>query len=314
MSDMRQVITVALTACAIGYSQAPAEAKVEFEAVSIKAAAPQSGHFFRAPASSTGGPGTADPALFRCVNCNVGYLIAKAFDLQKYQFPGQAALPDTAFDILARVPEGATPDQFQAMLRTVLQDRFHLASHYEKKPIQGYELVVAKGGSKLKESTKPPGTEPVVDSHQEGAARDWHGGGASGGGDHARNGLTVFHGQGTFRGERQTMADLARIISSQLAKPIDDRTGLQGKYDITLTWVDDGAGARDANHAGDSASGGGAWSHGDRGGGSPQGAGAFSGPTLMGALPAQLGLKLEPTKATANVFVVDRVDKDPTAN
>ena len=94
------------------------------------------------------------------------------------------------------------------------------------------------------------------------------------------------------------------MISNQLAKPVDDHTGLSGTYDISLTWSDDGS------HAASHAAGGGAWDH----GGPELTADSASGPTLFGALQAQLGLRLEARKATANIFVIDRFDKAPTAN
>lgn len=308
MKLVAQTITVALAVCATGYSQAPSTApKLEFEAVSIKAGPPQVGHF-RLPGSATGGPGTADPALFRCSSCNLALLIAKAFELQRYQFPGQSALPDAAYDVMARVPEGTTPEQFQTMLQGLLKERFGLAYHFDKKQLQGYELVVSKGGPKLKQSEDKPKAEPRPEN-------SWHGGGggAAGGAGHEHSGAMVFNGQGRFRGDHLTMADLVRLIATQLAKPVDDNTGLTGKYDISLNWSDDGS-RGDASHAASGGAGGG-FDHGGAGGGSPQsGTGAFSGPNLIGALPAQLGLKLEPAKATANVFVIDRIEKAPSAN
>ncbi len=114
----------------------------------------------------------------------------------------------------------------------------------------------------------------------------------------------IFNGQARYRGDRQSMADLARMLSNQLAKPVDDHTGLQGKYDITLNWSDDGS------HAATHFAGGGG-DHGDHAG---AGAASDGGPTLAGAVQAQLGLRLVPKKATANIFVIDRVQKSPAAN
>ena len=309
------IIALALAVCQSAECQTLAGSKPEFDAVAIKAAAPQAGHF-RSPASSVGGPGTTDPTLFRCSNCTVSFLITKAFALERYQFPGQSSLPDTAFDISAKVPDGATLDQFAAMLQSLLKERFNLSHHYEKKQVQGYELVVAKNGPKLqesKESTKPPGVETGGGGAHQGGSGTWHSAG-----NESRPGLMFRNGQGIYRGEHETTADLARMISNQLAKPVDDHTGLQGKYDINLSWADDGSHA--ASHpggwGGGPAAGGG---HGDHGG-APQGSGAgsttdsTSGSTLVGAVQTQLGLKLEPRKATASVFVVDHVDKSPTAN
>ncbi len=120
----------------------------------------------------------------------------------------------------------------------------------------------------------------------------------------------VFNGRGIYRGENQTMGDLARMVSNQLAKPVDDHTGLAGRYDFSLNWSDDSSPS--AGHS----SGGG--DHGDRGGASAGGAALTSdfasSPTLFGALQAQLGLRLEKKKASANVFVVDRVTASRTPN
>ena len=314
MKSVLQNLTAVVVFCVGGNSQTPATQKLEFDAAAIKAAAPKVGHF-RSSASSTGGPGTADPGLFRCADCNLFFLISKAFELEKYQFPGQATLPDIMFDLTAKVPEGTSAEQFLVMLQNLLKERFNLAYHFDKKPMAGYELVVAKGGHKLKDSKGPtiPAAAEAGGGHQGGAG-NWHGAGGDGR-ELTRPGLFVFNGQGKYRGENQSTADLARMISNQLAKPVDDHTGLQGTYDISLTWADDGAHA--ASHGG-SAPGGGGWSgaHGE-GGGAGQGGlavGGAAGPSLIGAVQAQLGLRLEKKQATANIFIVDRVDKAATAN
>lgn len=288
----------------------------EFEVATIKPAAPQTGHF-PAPASSSGGPGTSDPAMFRCTNCTLAFLIEKAFDLERYQFPGRASLPGASYEVMAKVPAGATAEQFQSMLQHLLKERFALTSHFEKKPMQGYELVVGRNGPHLTEAKERTAT-PVAaggDMHDGGGAGgNWHGGGGEGARGLSRPGLMVFGGQARYRGDHQTMADLAKVIAIQLAKPVDDGTGLKGVYDITLTWTDDGSHA--ASHAaGPVGSFGGFGGGGDHGGGrGGDQADAGSGPTLIGAVQQQLGLRLEPHKATANVFIVDHVGKTPTDN
>lgn len=316
MQSGLQTLTVATVFCVGGYSQVPINQKLEFDAAAIKAAAPKVGHF-RSSASTTGGPGSADPGLFRCTDCKLFFIISKAFELEKYQFPGRDSLPDLMFDLTAKIPEGTSAEQFLVMLQNLLKDRFNLGYHYEKKPMQGYELVVAKGGHKLKDAKGPttPSTPEAAGAHQGGAG-NWHGAGGGESRELTRPGLFVFNGQGKYRGENQTMADLARMVSNQLAKPVDDHTGLQGKYDIALSWADDGAHA--ASHGGSAAPGGGGWSgaHGE-GGAAGQGSsavGGAAGPSLIGAVQAQLGLKLEKKQATASIFVIDRVNKSPTAN
>ena len=55
------------------------------------------------------------------------------------------------FTITATMPPNTTTEQFQLMLQNLLAERFHLVVHHETKGFPGYELVLANGGSKLKE-------------------------------------------------------------------------------------------------------------------------------------------------------------------
>lgn len=273
----------------------------EFEVVSIKAAPPAA--FFHSSDSLTGGPGSSDKTMFRC-RCTVGTLISKAFELQRYQIPGYAALPAGAFDISAKIPEGVTQEQFLMMIQNLLKERFGLAWHFEKKEVQGYQLVVGKNGPKLKEST----------AASEAAEPESHSGGHTGGRDFGHAGLVNFNGQARYRGDHQTMEELAVLVSNQIAKPVDDQTGLKGKYDIVLSWSGDAT-----PHMHQEGAGGYAGGYGDHGGGAAAPvAGAPddpAGPTIFEALQAQLGLKLVATKkSVARIFVVDRIEKEPTAN
>jgi uncharacterized protein (TIGR03435 family) len=230
-------------------------------------------------------------------------LIVKAFNLQPYQFPGRTAVADSTYEIQARIPLGATQEQFSAMLQNLLKDRFGLAWHFQEKKMKGYHLVVAKDGPKLKESggaVLPAGG----DQHRTGQAEA-----------HNHSGPMVFGSTATWRAANQTTVDLARVLSDQIGLPVDDETGLKGKYDISLRWSGNGEG-----HIGNHGDGG--WSDGaghgghDGGGGAPTVAAADpSGPTLFDALQQQLGLKLVPAEqALARLFVIDRVAQRPTEN
>ncbi len=305
-----KLIGLVLLICAAGFGQTPSS-KVEFDAAVIKVAAPVSGHF-GGMVSSSGGPGTQDPTTFRCSNCKLSFLIPRAFALEGYQFPGKSGLPDTAFEISARVPEGATPAEFLVMLQNLLKDRFGLAYHFDKKQLQGYEMLGSKSGAKLKEAKDSAAAGgPEAEAHGGGAAAgNWHGAGKAA---PARQGVTFFNGQARYRGDGQTTAELARVIATQLGRPVDDHTGLAGKYDIALSWADDGSHAASHGATGP----GGAWGgggHGDAGHGGDGGADGAPGVTLVGALQSQLGLKLEKKMATASIFTVDRVEKTQTAN
>ena len=123
----------------------------KFEVASIKTN-PQQGFHFSSDALS-GGPGTDDPAMFRCSKCTLATLILKAYNLQPYQFPGRSGLTENTFDVMAAIPTGATAPDFSAMLQNLLQERFGLAGHFQDKKMKGYRLLIAKGGPKLKESS-----------------------------------------------------------------------------------------------------------------------------------------------------------------
>jgi uncharacterized protein (TIGR03435 family) len=59
------------------------------------------------------------------------------------------------------VPAGATREQFQHMLRSLLEERFKLALHLERKEMPVYELTVAESGLKMKASA--PDAAPAPD-------------------------------------------------------------------------------------------------------------------------------------------------------
>jgi len=273
---------------AVAYGQAK-----EFEAASIHTNPPREGFHFSSD-SSSGGPGTPDPGMYRCSGCTLATLIVKAFDLQGYQFPGTTSLGDSNFDVKAKVPDGATQAEFQTMLQNLLKERFGLTYHYKEKTLRGYHLVVAKNGPKLKESGETA-RPPVAEQH--------------GGEAHDHNGVVAFGGSARYKAGGQSVEVLAKMLSDQLNLPVDDQTGLSGKYDFTLSWS--GANPQSNNHAE------GAWSGGghDHGGGGPSAGGDASGPALFDALQSQLGLKLVPSEQTvARMFVIDHVDQQPAAN
>src|SRR5579885_1027524 len=92
-------------------------------------------------------------------------LICLAYKLKPYQITG---IPDWAasqrFDILAKLPEGASKDQVPDMLRALRADRCKLVVHRDNKEQPIYALGIGKNGPKLKEA--PPeaaaSSEPVA--------------------------------------------------------------------------------------------------------------------------------------------------------
>ena len=99
---------------------------------------------------------------------DIGYWSIKQLILRAYGLsPSQASGPDwmdsLRFDILAKLPEGATQDQLPEMLQWLLVERFGLVAHGETKDLPGYALVLGKGGPKMKPAV--PDADAPEDCH-----------------------------------------------------------------------------------------------------------------------------------------------------
>jgi uncharacterized protein (TIGR03435 family) len=255
----------------------------QFEVASSKPPppAPTSG---RVRMGSSGGPGTKDPGLFTCERCSVLGLIRQAFDIQDYQISGPDWMQSTRFNISAKIAEGATRAEFRLMLRNLLVDRLKLQFHQEKKETQAYELVVAKNGPKLKESPGPldPDERP---GHIVGERKMDPEGFPILPPGRVPMEMVMSGGHATARHAEETMAEFALDLASEIGRPVSDATGLKGKYDFTIRWLGEGAGPSDDTS-----------------------------PNIFIALQEQLGLKLESKKITADVLVIDHIEKAPTEN
>jgi len=249
-------------------------------------------------------------------------LIALAYNLKPYQVTGPDWLGSQRFDIVAKLPAGASKDDAPGMLQSLLGDRFGLVIHRSSAEHPVLALVVGKGGPKLKEST---GTPVPLDENTplkpgevkmdtvNGAVRMTM----------ARDGSATVNmgsrGIVTYRTDPATQAthmDADLVTMSGFADMLTqfsqmmggttlqfaDMTGLTGHYQVTL----DISQAERANMArsmgvdapptapGDAAS-------------DPAGA------SLLTAVQA-LGLKLEQRKAVVEQLIVDHMEKTPTEN
>src|SRR3984957_2601154 len=76
-----------------------------------------------------------------------------AYEIPSYRLSAPSWMREAKFDIAANVPMGTTRQQFRLMQQNLLEERFDLRTHWETKEMRVYALVIAKGGSRLKEST-----------------------------------------------------------------------------------------------------------------------------------------------------------------
>jgi len=209
-------------------------------------------------------------------------VLMEAFKVKIEQIEGPSWLETDCFAISAKIPEGAGRDQLPDMLRALLTERFKLVAHTEDRLRSGYALVVDKGGPKCKED------DPTTNFM----------------GKNARPGLTMYgaFGHGALKGV-MTMATLASNLSRQGYGPVEDATGLTGKYDIELHWTPDPAlGPRAVDPTASAAT--------------PPGADipAPEGPSLLTALRESLGLRLERRNVQVQFVVIDHIERIPTEN
>ena len=177
------------------------------------------------------------------------------------------------------LPEWQKPDKQPAMLRammqTLLEERCKMVVHREIKDVPVYSLVVGKNGPKFK-PTNPDETHEGIKLPFGGILSP------------NPNGMTLY---------AAPMTSLAALMSSLgrmgTGRPIEDKTGLTGLYDIVLT---QGGGIEVDRR-------------------SPQDASAAPDPSGNSAatMAEALGLKLESTKAPVETLVIDRMEK-PSEN
>lgn len=319
------IISIGLL-CGAAYAQTP-DGQPAFDVASIRVA-PPIGSGRRFIIGMSGGPGTPDPGRYECNSCNLSMLMTAAYDVAGYQISIPGSLKDAIFEINAKVPAGATKEQFRLMLQNLLAERFKMTVHREKKEMQIYELVVVKGGPKMKESDPEPaseaGTDPAKDAGPNAPPPPPPPPpGGRGPLPTGKDGLPVlpkarpghpmmFFGMGRARLQANTesMADFAKTLADLVGKPVTDATGLKAKYDFTLTWDGAGGPGRGMPAVPPPPSAGGA------GGGTTPLAGASdteTQPTIFAAVQ-ELGLKLEQKKGQVDVIVVDHAEKIPTEN
>ena len=76
------------------------------------------------------------------MNLNLPILVRNALDLRPYQFQGPSGQYDERFNVTAKIPEGATKEQFRQMQQNLLIERFGLKFHREKKELSVYAVTV----------------------------------------------------------------------------------------------------------------------------------------------------------------------------
>jgi len=269
------------TVSAFPQSPGSISAPVAFEVASIKTSGAESKR------GSNGGPGNKDPTRYSFAVASLLDLIAIAYHVDYFQVSSPAPLDRQRFDLVARVPEGATKQQFRVMLQNLLAERFELKAHMESREFNAYELVVAKTGLKLKDAVPGETTSP---SDPPAATGDigWPKLPPNGSRIVAQNSLSGGYNLVRMRAQLEPLSILADFPLAQDDVPVVDKTGLTGKYSFTLEYTT------------------------EMPGGNPDAPPVA--PTVFTALQKQLGLQLVPKKLPFSVVVVESFNKLPTEN
>lgn len=182
--------------CGAGFSQ------TAFEVASVKPAAPVTGHQQYHMTVNT------SPAGIEYLNASLVDLIHTAYRVNANQVQGPEWMKSEKFDVVAKLPAGASREQAPEMLQALLAERFKLAAHRATQVLPAYALVMRKGGAKPPLST-------------DGGRGNW---------------TRTLRPDGSMHVEtrQMTMAALADLVSSFLGYPVIDKTALAGAYDVPL--------------------------------------------------------------------------------
>jgi uncharacterized protein (TIGR03435 family) len=228
--------------CSFAQPERPA-----FEVASIKLVPENRPGYTAYPTYGTG--------RFTTTKISLGLLVQLAYGVQEDQIVGIDKLGSAYFDVFAKAEDGVklTYAEVKPRLQRLLEERFRLVVHNETKDATGYELVVAKGGPKLKAAAAdaPLGKGMIT--------------------------------QTGIRNPSGAMAMLAGMLQIATHRPVADKTGIAGNFDIKLDY---NAGDKPDSQL----------------------------PSVFAALQEQLGLKLETHKTSAPVLVIDSCEKSPAEN
>jgi uncharacterized protein (TIGR03435 family) len=210
-------------------------------------------------------------------------LIFYAYGLQThYQLIGGPDWMDTArWNIQAIAKGNPTAEQRNVMLQSLLEDKFMLKLHWETRELPVYDLTVAEDGIKVHQLQESNCVEPNVAAPP---SRPFAPGqrliltcGEAG--------LAAGTVASRIDGGKVSMGAFIRVLETILDRPIIDKTGFTGTFDVDLIFAHDGASA-----------------------------GAPGAPTTISiAIQEQLGLKLVSAKGPVDVLVIDSVQK-PSEN
>ena len=280
---MRTLLTLCAVvgfACVAGV--AAQDAPSRFDLVSIKESPP--------PTATGGGTfsvslfiGARPGGRFEANNATVSRLLQYAYD--GFSLPGQIVggpawmdAFESRYQINALAAGEPSRAQMQEMVKAMLADRFQLKVRIEPRELDVFLLVPARRDGTLGRGIRPTTLDcEALAEKQKAGDKTVRTCGTSG----MKSGATT-----TFTGTGVTMAMVASMGQSAAGRPIIERTGLTGRFDVELEYAGGMGRAAGPADAADSPAA-----------------------SIFTAMQEQLGLRLEPGKETMNVLVIEQVER-----
>ena len=261
-----------LLACGVALTLTPrivalAQTRPQFEVVSVRPAGPDSrSESGRSRPKDGTSSQQRESGNFTYTGTVLIEYIEFAYGLKNYQWSPQPPRSlYESYDINAKAGRPVSDQEARLMFQSLLEERFKLKLHRETKEASVYALVVGKNGPKFEQAVDD---RKAVGVRLEGQSLRWH------------------------NISMEYLADWIAPLPS-MGRPVLDRTGLSGLYDLTLNFESPAAkgddpvsiktGLRDAVDA-----------------------------SIFSALQ-DLGLKLEAAKAPMDFYTVEHVEA-PDAN
>jgi len=271
-----------------------AQTRIEFEVASVR---PFSIETAAGTESVTLGV-KVDRAQVRIAGLTMRDLVAMAYRVKLYQLSGPEWMETERYDINAKVAEGVSLEKLPEMVQALLEDRFKLRIHKDKKEMPVYALLVGKPPLKLKDSVIDPNAPPQTAVTVTGT------GSAAGVSVNMGNGSTYSFMGGKFEAKKVTAEAMVAVLERFTDRPMMDLTELKGTYDFEFSVTPEDTQTlmiRAAVNAGVKLP--------------PQALQlADNGGNPLTGAAEQLGLKLDSRKMAVDIIVIDQVQKAPTEN
>ena len=278
-------------AVVIAASLTLAQATPQFDVVSIRPNT--SGEAMNRLAIEPGG-------RYRWTNTTLQQLIGMSYQRRGFDNREIIGGPDwvasARFDVIAHagsstplIDPSGFPGPLFAMVRAMLEDRFQLRVHNEQRERSVYALMLARRDGRVGPRLTPSDIDCAAVLHDQVQGK--------------RPELTpagllpcaIRPAPGRLQGSALSLEGFTGVLASLLGRPVIDRTGLSGNFDIDLEFAPElvqGLAGAPVD--------------------TPPPARSDL-PSVFTALQEQLGLKLESTRAPVDVLVIDRAER-PSEN